>query len=420
MTRSTLALVAASFLGACAASGHNGTEAHREPRSGDIVTLVGTGEQASDRNEVDASGAPIPVPAKRAHLDSPLDSAFDAEGTLFVIDWNGHKLRKLAADGQIYPVAGTGFEGDGCEVAADDAACPPLESRLNHPADVIFGPDGSLVIAAWHNSKIKVLAPDGALRDLCGSGARDYLGDGGACFGEDGSELVAFDLPSSVTFDGEGNLFVADQANQVIRRVAPGGAMVTTVCGSCPKGGFGCPDGIGYSGDGGPATLAKLNNSYGQSVLPAGKIAFDAEQNLYIADTFNHVVRRVSPGSDGFIGAGEPDEEAIETVVGTGTPGFSGDGGPAREAALNLPTDVAVASDGTLYVADRGNHCIRRVDVDGIVSTAAGICGVKGFSGDGGPATGAKLDSPFGVSIAPDGALVIADTSNHRIREILP
>jgi DNA-binding beta-propeller fold protein YncE len=420
MMRTTPTLLTASFLGACAAAGHGGAEVHREPESGDIVTIIGTGEQASDRNVVDSSGAPIPVAAKRAHFDSPLDTAFDAEGTLFVIDWNGHKLRKLAADGQVYPVAGTGFEGDGCEVTVDDEGCPPLESRLNHPADLMFGPDGSLVIAAWHNSKIKVLAPDGALHDLCGSGARDYLGDGGACFGEDGTELVAFDLPSSVAFDQEGNLFVADQANQVIRRLTPGGATVTTVCGSCPKGGFGCPEGIGYSGDGGPATLAKLNNSYGQSVLPAGKIALDAEQNLYIADTFNHVVRRVSPGSDGSLGEGDPDEETIETIVGTGAPGFSGDGGPAHDAALNLPTDIAVASDGTLYVADRGNHCIRRVDVDGTVSTAAGTCGVNGFSGDGGPATSAELDSPFGVSIAPDGGLVIADTSNHRIRKVLP
>jgi sugar lactone lactonase YvrE len=395
--------------------------AQHAPTSGDIVSVLGTGEQASDRNRFDADGNPIGIAPNVARVDSPIDVAFDESGRMFAIDWNGHKLRVLEADGLVYPAVGTGFEGDGCEVElAADASCPAGKTRLNHPADMLAAPGNVLVIAAWHNSKIKELDFEAnAARDLCGSGARDYLGDGGPCFGDDGAQLAAFDLPSSVALDAVGNLFVADQANQVIRRLDTSG-LVSTVCGNCPKGGFGCPDGIGYSGDGGPAIEAKLNNSYGQSVLPAGKIAFDAEGNLWIADTFNHALRRVTPGPDGVLGDGDPADEIIETMAGNGVPDFSGDGGAARDASLNLPTDIAFARDGSLVIADRGNHCIRQIDTRGVISTVAGRCGSPGSSGDGQAATSARLDRPFGVAFAPDGALVIADTSNHRIRKVLP
>jgi DNA-binding beta-propeller fold protein YncE len=392
-----------------------------EPTTGDLVSVLGTGEQASDRNQIGDDGNPIGIPPEEARIDSPLDVVFDESGRMFAIDWNGHKIRVLDEDGLVYPVVGTGFEGDGCEAEpATDGSCPAIKTRLNHPADMFVAPGDRLVIAAWHNSKIKELDFEAnSVRDLCGSGGRDYLGDGGQCFGEDGAQLVALDLPSSVAMDAAGNLFLADQANQVIRRLDTAG-VVSTVAGSCPKGGFGCPDGIGYLGDGGPATLAKLNNSYGQSVLPAGKIAFDAEGNLWIADTFNHALRRVTPGEDGILGDGDPMEEIIETMAGNGTPGFSGDGGPAVDALLDKPTDIAFAPDGALVVADRGNHCIRRIDAEGTISTIAGQCGIPGSSGEGHPATEALLDGPFGVAFAPDGALVVADTSNHRIKKILP
>jgi sugar lactone lactonase YvrE len=390
------------------------------PKSGDIVTVIGNGEQATDRVELDSSGAPVGVPALAAHLDSPVDLGFDASGQLFVIDWNGHKIRTLAEDGLLYPVVGSGVEGDACEAVPSPAGCPALSAEVNHPSDITFDSNGRLVIAAWHNSKIKVYDPSsGDVTDACGSGARDYLGDGGPCFGEAGAQLVAFDLPSSVLFDPQGNLLIADQANQVIRRLAVDGT-VSTIGGNCPKGGFGCVLGVGYSGDGGPATEAKLDSGIGQAALPAGKLTLDASGNLYFADTFNHVVRRITPGSDGVLGEGDPAEEIIETVVGSGEPGTSGDGGPAREAKLYRPTDVAIAPDGSLYIADRGNFCIRKVDTASNITTVAGECGVPGDRGDGGPATSAWLDEPFGVAIDSQGTLYIADTLNHRIRKVLP
>lgn len=391
-----------------------------EPTSGDIVTVVGTGEQATDPVEFDADGNTLGVALTAAQLDSPVDVAFDGQGTLHVIDWNGHKIRVVGDDGLLHPLIGTGLEGDACGGTPDEDGCPAVEAQVNHPTDIYFTPEGKALVAAWHNAKLKTFDPDtGKLLDRCGSGARDYLGDGGPCFGDDKAQLVALDLPSSVVEDEAGNMFIADQANQVVRRIGSDG-IVSTVAGSCPKGGFGCPDGVGYSGDDGPACEAKLDNGFGQWVMPAGKLAFGPDGYLYIADTFNNVIRRVAPGSDGIIGSGDAAEEVIETFAGTGKPGAKGDGGPASKAQLFRPTDVAWSPKGELFIADRGNHCVRRIGADGVITTVAGQCGIPGSSGDGAPATQAFLDEPFGVALAPDGALYIADTLNHRIRKVLP
>jgi hypothetical protein len=415
MKSETLLVLASVMLG-CSGGPHS----PEPPKSGDLVTVVGTGEEATDPVTFDAQGRTRGVAPKAAHLDSPVDVAFDAEGQLHVIDWNGHKIRVVADDGLLHPLIGTGLEGDACDTEPDSDGCPGAFAQVNHPTDIYFKPDGTALVAAWHNAKLKAFDPTtGRLLDRCGSGARDYLGDGGPCFGDDKAQLVALDLPSSVVLDDAGNVFIADQANQVVRRLDTDG-IVTTVVGSCPKGGFGCPDGVGYSGDGGPATEAKLNNGFGQWVMPAGKLAFGPDGYLYIADTFNSVIRRVAPGRDGVLGSGDASEEIIETFAGTGDDGFDGDGGPARDAQLYHPTDVAWSPTGELYVADRGNHCVRRVDGDGVITTVAGRCGVPGSGEDGHPALETLLDEPFGVAFSPDGTLYVADTLNHRIRKLLP
>ena len=162
--------------------------------------------------------------------------------------------------------------------------------------------------------------------------------------------------------------------------------------------GGGWVPGIGV-GDGGPATQAELGVPEGVAVGPDGRV--------YISEVVGARVRRVDASG------------IITTVAGTGTPGFSGDGGPATSAMLSDPHGVAVAPDGTLYIADRSNHRIRRVDANGIITTVAGT-GAYGFSGDGGPATLAQLNEPFGVALGPDGSLYIADTFNHRTRRVGP
>jgi sugar lactone lactonase YvrE len=189
-------------------------------------------------------------------------------------------------------------------------------------------------------------------------------------------------------------LYIADQANQRIRRVDSMGNINTVV-------GTGMP---GFSGDGGPALMAQLNNPVGQAAAPAGRIVFDTSGNLYIADTGNHRVRRVDASG------------VITTVAGNGTAGTSGDGGPATNAQLNAPADVEIGPDGTLYIADTQNSCVRAVGTNGNIRTVAGICGMRGFFGDGGSPTTALLDRPYGVESDSFGNLWISDTYNQRIR----
>jgi streptogramin lyase len=291
---------------------------------------------------------------------------------------------------------------------------------LNHPTDIFIDGANAFWIAAWHNSKIKRLDLErGLVQNICGTGNRKFEGDGGPCRDPAGMDLVSFDLPSSIVVDPAGNVFLSDQSNQVIRRIGLDG-IVKTVAGHCPgTPGFGCPKGRGYVGDGGPATVAELNNNIGQGTGPHGKIALDSQGNLYIADTINNAVRKVSPGPDGVLGDGDSVDEIMSTVAGTGEAGYAGDGELATAAQLDAPTDVAVAQDGSLFIADSANGCVRKVDARGIITTVAGICGQIGDSGDGGRATEAKLRSPSGVNLDGNGGLYIADALNHRIRKVI-
>ena len=210
-----------------------------------------------------------------------------------------------------------------------------------------------------------------------------FSGDGGP------AEQARLWNPSGVAVDGSGNLFIADQDNQRIRRVDRTGT-ITTVAGTGRR---------GFSGDGGPAEQAQL-------AFPSG-VAVDGVGNLFIADRFNQRIRKVDRTG------------TITTVAGTGEEGFSGDGGPAEQARLASPFGVAVDGAGNLFIADFGNHRIRRVDRAGTITTVAGT-GERGFSGDGGPAEQAQLASPFGVAVDGAGNLFIADTDNDRIRKLTP
>lgn len=154
-----------------------------------------------------------------------------------------------------------------------------------------------------------------------------------------------------------------------------------------------------HTGDGGPAAAAQLNS-------PAGEAVHGTD--LYIADSANNVIRQVAR------------DVTITTVAGNGTAGYSGDGGAATNASLNWPFAVAVDFAWNLYISDRNNHCIRKVTVDGTISTAAGICRAASFSGDNGPATSAQLNSPQAVAFGPSGQFYIADEGNHRVREVAP
>lgn len=196
-------------------------------------------------------------------------------------------------------------------------------------------------------------------------------------------------LPSVVAFDSQGNLYLAETSNHVIRKVDPTGH-ITTLAGTGTQ---------GYSGDSGPATAAQLDSPQG--------LALDTSNNLYIADTHNHRIRRIDATTG-----------IITTVAGTGTPSFSGDGAQATAATLNVPTALVIDSPGNLYIADTGNHRIRKITATtGIITTVAGT-GTQGFSGDSAPATQANIDSPAGLALDTLNNLYLADTHNHRIRKI--
>lgn len=211
-----------------------------------------------------------------------------------------------------------------------------------------------------------------------------YSGDGGP------ATKAGLSDPTGVAVDSSGNIYIADPQDNVIREVNAATGVITTVAGSGMD---------GYSGDGGPATKAELN--YPSSV------AVDGAGNLYFGDVLNHRVREVNAATG-----------VITTVAGNGGDGYNGDGGPATKAILSDPAGVAVDAAGNLYIADAGNNVIREVNAaTGVITTVAGN-GTKGYSGDGGPATSAELSGPAGVAVEGAGNLYIADTGNHRIRKV--
>ena len=216
---------------------------------------------------------------------------------------------------------------------------------------------------------------------LAGNDIQGFSGDGAP------AAQASLNDPTGVAVDTRGNVYVADSANHCIRRVGKDGVIATVA-------GMGTS---GFSGDGEKATLAHLN-------FPTG-VAVDAAGAVYIADTGNNRIRRVGPN------------DLITTVAGSGAEGFSGDGGPATQAALNSPYSVAVDVRGNLYIADLGNERVRRVGPGGLIATAAGK-GTFGFAGDDGPAAKASLNTPCGVAVDAQGNLYIADRLNNRIRRV--
>ncbi|HHN73238.1 MAG TPA: hypothetical protein ENK13_04025, partial [Thermopetrobacter sp.] len=338
---------------------------------GVILPVAGTGEQgfAGDGG-----------PAEDAQLNYPFGVALDAAGNLYIADYGNHRIRVVTPDGVIQTFAGNKYEGywgDGG---------PALQARLKDPVGVAVDAAGRVYIADKGNGRIRRVGPDGVIRTFAGCGDKYW----GGC-GREGDPIyqAEFGLPRGMTEDAAGNLYVADEANHRVWKIGPDGR-VTAVAGNGES---------SFSGDGGPATEARLS-------FPAD-VAIDRAGNLYIADQKNHRIRRVLP--DG----------TIETVAGNGTVGSGGDGGPAAEAQLTNPEGVAVDAAGNVYIADTVNHKIRKVTPDGIITTIAGT-GEVGWAGDGGPATEAQLAVPKGIVVTDDGTVYVADFTAHRVRKITP
>ncbi len=217
---------------------------------------------------------------------------------------------------------------------------------------------------------------------FAGNGLAGYSGDGGDALS------ARLDTPTSIAIDLSGNVFINDQRNNCVRRVSPSG-IITTVAGT------GSP---GFSGDGGPATNARLDANWGMTIDNSG--------NIYICDQSNHRIRKVN--SSGI----------ISTIAGTGTPGYSGDGGPATSANINSPMGIAVDKTGNIYFSDSYNFCVRKISTTGTISTFAGIPGLVGFSGDGGPATSARIMFVWGIACDTSGNVYLCDGPNDRVRKV--
>ena len=315
--------------------------------------------------------------ATAASLAFPEGVAVDAGGNLYIADSAYHRVRKVAAGtGVITTIAGDGSYGSGGDGGAATSA------SFSYPTGLAIDGIGNLYIAdAFANRVRKVTTATGIITTVAGNGSDTFSGDGGAA--------TNAGLPvGDVAIDSSGNLYIAGYSR--IRKVTAATGIITTVAGN----GIG-----GFSGDGGPATSAGLAARF---------VAVDGSGNLY-ASAYDHArVRKIGAATG-----------IITTVAGNGSPNFSGDGGAATSAGLGDPTGVAVDNSGNLYIADQGSRRIRKVAAaTGIITTVAGN-GLSGFSGDGGPASSASLNIPRGLAVDRVGRLYVADSDNHRIRMVL-
>ncbi len=423
-------------------------------------------------------------PATAARLRHPTDVAVDGLGNLYIADEGNHRIRRVDAAGTITTIAGTGAPGFGGDGG------PATGATLRLPNAVTVDGLGNLWVSDGVNNRIRRIDVAGTITTIAGNGVAAYGGDGGLA-------LEASIRPWDVAVDADGGVYFADGESHRVRRVDPNG-IVRTVAGTGIQGttrdGWpaidnplnfptsvgldatgrlligqaagvvrvegggtitriaGTPD-AGFSGDGGPATVARLTT--------VGGVAADASGALYISDVSNRRLRRVDAGgtittvagdgsrgteAEGALATGalltgpqaialdgtgalfiaEPTQHrvrrvdpngVITTFAGTSVRGFAGDGGPAAAAQLDFPNGVAVGRDGEVYISDLGNSRIRMVDASGTITTVAGN-GTPGAAGDGGPALQAQLFGPSGLAVDPVGRILVADTYNHKIRRI--
>lgn len=340
----------------------------RVDAGGSIATIAGSGSSGFFGDN---------GPATKASLAQPIGVAFDAGGNLYVSDSGNNRVRKVSAAGSITTLAGNGIDG------SSGNGGPATSAALSDPQGLTWDSNGNLYIADTGNSVVRKVDAAGTISLAAGNGTAGYSGDGGF------ATSAQLYVPTAVAVDAGGNLYIADSGNKRIRKVGANG-VISTVAGNGTQ---------GYSGDGGAATAAELSAPVGMAV--------DAGGNLYFADLNNCRVRKVD--TTGKIG----------TVAGDGSCSDSGDGGPATSAGVTAPSGVAMDATGNLYIAELGGARIRKVDSSGVITTVAGD-GHNAYSGDGGPAANAQLNTPTMLALDAQGNLYVSDQGNNRIRRVGP
>ncbi len=346
-----------------------------------LILIIGTFTTVNSQTITTIAGIGLPAfsgdsgPATGAELSYPVCCKMDTIGNLYFSDYTNSRIRKINGSGIISTIAGNGtygFSGDGAEATA---------AAINHPTGLFIGASGNLYISDYLNFRIRKVSTAGIISTIAGTGVSGYSGDGGP------ATAAQISQSWGITEDAIGNVLFSDRFNNVIRKIDTSG-IINTIIGTGVA---------GYSGDGGPASAAQLNSPV--------ELLLDNYGNFYFSDFFNNRIRKIS--SSGI----------ITTIAGNGITGYSGDGGPATNAELNRPVGLSIDSTGNIYIGDYNNSSIRKINSTGIISTIAGT-GTSGFSGDGGPATAAEINSPQGVYVNNSGNIYICDVYNNRIRMI--
>ena len=380
--------------------------------AGTIATVAGNGHPGFN-----GDGGP----ASAAQLNQPYGLAMDAVGNLYIADYGNQRVRAIGTNGNITTVAGNGPSGSNADGGLATAAL------LLGPRNVATDPAGNLYISDFDGQRVRMVSPGGTIGTVAGMGVAGFSGDGGPAT----AAQLAF--PAGLALDGAGNLFIVDSGNVSIRKVLAGAGTIGTVC---------------------------TEQSFGMPYIQLSGLAANAAGNLYIPESGNSFVWQLTPsgaltpvagaaGSGAYTGDGQPALQTalstpvevtldaagdlyisetrtvvwvaaataiVNTAAGNGTFGFSGDGGSALMAVLNTPTGLAL-NNGSLYIGDTNNQRVRAVTAGGTISTVAGN-GTPSYTGDGLPATSASLDGPNGLTFDTSGNLYIADSRSDRVRAV--
>jgi type IX secretion system substrate protein len=320
------------------------------------------------------------VQATNAGLWGPAGIIVDSSGNIFFADQDNNRVRKINTAGIITTIAGNGFGSPSGGGYSGDGGAATL-AEFYEPTCLVFDKQGNLYVSDQLNHCVRKINTNGIISTIAGTGVQGYSGDGGQ------ATAAQFTNTSGLIFDKSGNLYIGDLGNSRVRKVDTAG-IITTFAGTGVQ---------GNSGDGGAATLAELN-------APT-YFVIDILGNFYLSDEANNNIRKINTAG------------IISTIAGNGNLSYSGDGGQATSAALASPQVITMDTLGNLYVADYLNNRIRKINTSGIITTVVGN-GTASYSGDGGLASAAGLNEPFGITFNKQGNLYITDSENSVIRKV--